>query len=128
MASLHAPSVFAGLAVVLSAVGIYGVVAQFVSQREGEIAVRMALEARRASILRLVINQSVRPLIAGLAAGVGITIAVAPVAQDLLFGVSVLDPGTIAFCVASLCAVAVLACGVPAWRASRTAAADALRR
>jgi putative ABC transport system permease protein len=61
-------SVFAALAVVLSAVGIYGVVAQFVSQRQSEIAVRVALGARRGSIVRLIIDQNARPLIAGLAA------------------------------------------------------------
>jgi putative ABC transport system permease protein len=121
-------SVFAALAVVLSAVGIYGVVAQFVSQRHSEFAVRVALGAGRGSIVWLVIDQSARPLIAGLAAGIGITIVVGPLVQDLLFGVSVLDPGTIAFCVASLCVVGVLACGLPAWRASRTLAVDALRR
>ncbi len=121
-------SVFATLAVMLAAVGIYGVVAQFVSQREGEIAVRVALGAGRGSIVRLVADQTARPLVAGLVAGIGITTVLAPLVQDLLFGVSVLDPGTLGTCMAALSAVGILACGLPAWRASRIIPADALRR
>jgi putative ABC transport system permease protein len=121
-------SVFATIALILSAVGIYGVLSQFVAQRESEFAVRVALGARRSTIVRLVIRQSARPLATGLAAGGALAIVLGPLIQDLLFGVSALDPLTIAACVAALAALGAVAGVVPAFRASRIAPAEALRR
>jgi putative ABC transport system permease protein len=121
-------SAFAAIALILSAVGIYGVLSQSVAQRQSEFAVRVALGAGRSAIVRLVIQESARPLATGLAAGAVLAIVVGPLVQDLLFGVSALDPRAIAACAGVLAALAAVAGAVPAWRASRIAPAEALRR
>jgi predicted permease len=119
--------VFALLAVVLSAVGIYGVVASFVGQRTSEIGVRMALGASRASVISIVLRQSVAPVGVGLAVGLVAAMALGRFVEGLLFDVSPLDPLTLASGVVSLAFVAGAACAIPAGRAARIDPVTALR-
>jgi putative ABC transport system permease protein len=120
-------AVFAGIAVLLAAVGIYGIIAYSVAQRTHEIGVRMALGAARGSVLRMVIRQG-----AGLAAiGVGVGLAGAFVLtrllSTLLFGVSTTDPLTFLAAAAGLVLIALAASLVPARRATRISPVVALR-
>jgi predicted permease len=102
----------------LAAVGIYGVVAFFVSQRTREIAVRLALGARPGDVMGLVMRQGLRPVLAGLLAGVGGALAAGRALQVVLFGVRPLDALTLLAVGLILLLSAVLACLVPARRAS----------
>ena len=120
-------TVFAGLAVTLSAVGIYGVVASFVGQRQSEIGVRMALGASRAQVVRIVLGQSLAPVATGLVAGVIAAIVLGRYVESLLFEVSPLDPVMLAGAVAGLALIAGAACAVPAGRAARIDPVAALR-
>ena len=119
--------VFALLAVVLSAVGIYGVIASFVGQRTAEIGVRMALGATRRQVIAIVLGQSIAPVGAGLVLGVAAAAALGRFVQGLLFEVSPLDPLMLAGGVVSLALVAGAACAIPAARASRINPVTALR-
>jgi putative ABC transport system permease protein len=120
-------AVFAGLAVLLAAVGIYGVVAYAVSERTREIGVRMALGARRREVVALMLWYGLRPAIAGVAAGLAVASAASRLIEGLLYEVQPSDPLTIAAVTAALLAVAGLACALPALRASRVPPAEALR-
>jgi len=118
---------FAALAVLLAAVGLYGVVSYGVSQRTTEIGIRMALGAGSGDVSRMVVMQGMRPALAGLVLGlVGAGLA-SRVLQTLLFGVSPIDPLTFAAVPPLLLAIAVAACYVPAWRATRVSPTIALR-
>jgi putative ABC transport system permease protein len=119
--------IFAALAVVLAAIGIYGVVAFTVTRRSREIGVRMALGARIQEIFRLVVWQGVRPAVAGLLIGLVLAVAGARLLAGLLYGVQPHDPITFVGVTVLLLAVVVLACIVPAGRASRIPPASALR-
>ena len=119
--------IFAGLAVVLAAVGIYGVTSYAVSRRTREIGVRMALGARPADVLRLVAGQALWSVLIGLAAGVAGAFAVTRALASLMFGVSSTDPATFAAAILVLVAVAALACCFPARRAARVDPMAALR-
>jgi predicted permease len=110
--------VFAGLAVLLSSVGIYGVVSYIVGQRTHEIGVRVALGAGRADVLRLVLTEGAKMTAAGLAVGLAASFALTRLVTNLLFGVSPTDPLTLAAVVLLLAGVSLLACYIPAWRAS----------
>jgi len=112
-------TVFAVLALVLSAVGIYGVVAYSVSQRQREIGIRMALGAGRPDVVRLVVGQSLRLVVGGIALGLGLVLLAAPLVRDQLFGVGPRDPATLIAIPALLALIALLACAIPARRASR---------
>ena len=118
---------FAGLALLLATVGIYSVVAYLVGQRRGEIGVRLALGASNADILRLVTLDGLRPVTAGLAIGVAGVAALGRLLATQLYGVSALDPTVLATAVSTLGAVALIACLVPARRATRIDPAIALR-
>ena len=120
-------AVFAGLALVLAAVGIYGVVAYAVTQRTREIGVRMALGAGRRQVLSLMMWYGLRPSVVGMAAGLGGALAATRLLRGLLYQVEPTDPLTFAAVSAGLLAVACGACALPAWRASRVPPAVALR-
>ena len=119
--------VFAVVAVVLAAAGIYGLLSGSVAERTREIGVRAALGAPRRRILGLVLGQGMALTGAGLAVGLVGAAAMSQALIALLFGVSPLDPVTYAGMVGLLTAVSLLACGLPAWRAARIDPATTLR-
>jgi predicted permease len=119
--------IFALLAVLLAAVGIYGVVAFIVAHRSREIGMRLALGAHIHEVFRLIVWQGVRPALIGLTFGVLGGIAAGRVIAGLLFGVRPHDPLTFAAVTTLLLGVVILACVVPAGRASRIPPAAALR-
>jgi predicted permease len=118
---------FASLALVLAAVGLYGVVSFGVAQRAHEIGVRMALGARVVQIVRLVLRQGIVVAVLGVLVGTGLAVALGRLVEGLLFRVSPRDPATFAAVAMSLLVVAVAACVVPAWRAARIDPTTALR-
>ena len=120
-------SIFAGLALVLAAVGLYGVLAHSVSTRTNEIGVRIALGAQGSDILRLVVNQGLFLTALGIAIGLAGAAGLTRFLQSQLFGVAPTDPVTFAAVPALLAAVALLACYVPARRATRVDPMVALR-
>jgi predicted permease len=118
---------FAGIALVLASLGIYGVVSYSVEQRRGEMGIRLALGATSAGLRRLVLRQGLTPVLAGLACGVAGAVAIGRILQGLLFGVKVADPLTLAGVAAVLLAVAAAACYLPARRVTRSDPLTALR-
>jgi len=119
--------IFAGLALLLAAVGTYGVMNTTVRHRTNEIAIRMALGAQPAAVLRAVVGQGARLALAGVAAGTAGALAVSPLLATLLFGVPARDPATFLGVAALLVAVALAACYIPAYRAMRVDPMTALR-
>ncbi|HMF60266.1 MAG TPA: ABC transporter permease [Vicinamibacterales bacterium] len=120
-------AMFASLAVLLSALGIYGVLSYTVAQRTHEIGIRSALGATRGTLLRLVLGGGMKLALAGLVLGLAGSLALTRVLSSLLFGVSARDPLTIIIAAALLGIVAFLACYVPARRAARLDPLAALR-
>jgi len=118
---------FGLLGMVLASIGIYGVMAYMVAQRTNEIGIRMALGARPADVLRLVVGQGMRLAVAGIAAGVLCALALTRLMETLLFDVSTTDPVTFLGVSGVLAAVAFLAGWLPALRASRIDPVLALR-
>jgi putative ABC transport system permease protein len=118
---------FALMALVLAAIGIYGVMAYVVAQRTTEIGVRMALGATPGEVFRLVVGDGVRITAVGVALGIGASLAMARSLTTLLFGVKPWDPGTLAATASVLLVVAAAACFVPARRATRVDPMVALR-
>ena len=118
---------FAGVALVLAAVGIFSVLSYIVRGRRREIGIRNALGARRADILRLVIVEGMSPALVGIAGGTIAAFASARVLTTLVFGVSASDPVTLAAVGATLTLVALLASALPAYRALRLDPVTALR-
>jgi len=112
-------AVFASVALLIAAVGTYGVLAYTVSQRTREIGLRLALGAPRRRVLRLVIREGMTMSVAGIGAGLVTAVAVSQVLGTLVFGVPVRDPATFAAVAVVLTVVALAACAVPALRASR---------
>lgn len=119
--------VFAGVALLLAAVGIYSVLAYIVRGRTREIGIRTALGAQRADVFRLVIVEGMWPVLAGIAAGTIAALASARVMETLVFAVSASDPLTLAAVAATLALVALMASLVPAYRALRLDPVKALR-
>ena len=118
---------FAGIALALAVIGIYGVVAWNVAQRTREFGIRQALGADGRSILQLVVRQGMRVVLLGLLLGLGGALAATRALQNMLFGVNAFDPLTFLLVAALLAAVALLACVVPARRATRVDPMTALR-
>jgi len=120
-------ALFAGVALVLAAIGTYGVMAYSVARRTREIGVRMALGARPGDVLRMVLGQGATLVILAIAIGLAGTVAASRVLASQLFEVSASDPATLAAGAATLCSFALLACYVPARRAMRVQPLVALR-
>jgi putative ABC transport system permease protein len=120
-------SVFAGLALLLAAIGIYGVMSYAVAQRTSEIGIRMALGAEREQILGLVLRRGALMATAGVAVGLVAALALARLLTSLLFQTSASDPPTFSLVPLLLLGVAVLACYLPARRATRVDPLVALR-
>jgi putative ABC transport system permease protein len=118
---------FGVLALALASFGLYGVVAYLAGGRRNEIGIRLSLGSNRAQIIRLVMADSVRLVIVGLAIGLPIAIALMGMASALLFGLSATDIGPLAEAVMLLAFTAGLAALIPAWRASRLDPSSALR-
>ena len=119
--------IFAGVALLLASIGIYGAVAYTVEQRTGEIGVRMALGAQTRDVLRLVVSQEMKPVLVGLAIGIVSAFAVGRLIASQLYQVSEHNPALLAGSTALLAAIALIACLLPARRATRIDPIQALR-
>jgi predicted permease len=111
--------VFAGMALVLASVGIYGVLSYIVGQRKREIGIRIALGARRSDVLRWVMVEGAQMAVVGVVIGVVAAFGLTRLMAGLLYGVSAVDPLTFASVAGALLLVALVACYIPAWRAMR---------
>jgi putative ABC transport system permease protein len=118
---------FAALAMLLAAIGLYGVVSYAVSQRTAEIGVRMALGATGADVRHLIVMQGLKPALIGVGIGLVAALFASRLLRTLLFGVTPVDPLTFMVVPPALLAVAALACYVPALRAVRLDPTRALR-
>jgi putative ABC transport system permease protein len=118
---------FAIMALLLAAVGLYGVLAYLAAQRTAEIGIRLALGAQRVSVLRLMLLDGLRPAAAGLVLGLIAGAFAVRLLRTLLYGTSPLDWSVFAQVTVVLSLVSMLACALPAWRASRLNPVQALR-
>ena len=119
--------VFAGLSLLLAAVGLFGVLSYVVAQRTGEIGIRIALGAQREQVLRKILVDGLRPAMLGLFLGLLTSAAVVRLISSILYETAPLDPVVFAVVAATLLLVAAIACVLPAWRASRLDPVQALR-
>lgn len=118
---------FAILSLLLASVGLYGVLSYLATQRTTELGIRMALGAQRDELLQLMLVDGLRPALFGMGLGLVLSAAVTRIFQSMLFGTKPLDPVVLSGVIATLLAVAVLACLAPSWRASRLDPMRALR-
>src|SRR6185503_6193138 len=119
---------FAATALLLALTGIYGVMSLNVANRRGEFGIRLALGAQRTSVLRLILGQGLRLAIVAVAVGLLGAFALTRLLKGLLFGISASDPLTFAVIALVLIGVALLACWIPARRATKVDPLEALRR
>jgi len=119
--------IFAALALVLAAVGIYGVISYAVAQRTHEIGIRMALGARASDVLRVVVAQSMAPVATGIAIGLAASFGLTRLMANMLYGVEASDPATFCAVALALSAVGLAASILPARRAVRIDPTTALR-
>ena len=112
-------AVFGASALLLVAIGIYGVMSNGVRRRWAELGIRMAVGARPSDIVVLVLGQATRPMVFGLVIGVAAAAASATLAQSLVFGIAPTDPGTFAIVAAAIVGIGLVACYLPARRAAR---------
>jgi putative ABC transport system permease protein len=120
-------AILAGIALCLAALGVYGVIAYSVSQRVREIGVRMALGAEAARVRKLIVLEGMRPVWAGLAAGLLVALGATRALASLLYGVGSFDPLTFLTVSGLLLAVSAMGSAIPAWRAARVEPIAALR-
>jgi predicted permease len=119
--------IFAGVALLLASIGIYGAVAYTVEQRTGEIGVRIALGAQTRDVLRMVVNQGMKPVVVGLVVGVAAAFALGRLIRTQLYEVSAHNPALLAGSTVLLAAIALIACLLPARRATHVDPIQALR-
>jgi putative ABC transport system permease protein len=120
-------TIFAGVALVLTIVGLYGVMSYSVAQRTNEIGIRLALGAQSRDVLLMVVKQGSTLILLGLVIGLAGAYALTRLIESLLFGVTAKDPFTFAAVAVLLAVVALIACYIPAWRATKVDPLDALR-
>jgi len=118
---------FGLLGLVLAVVGVYGVMAYMVIQRTSEIGIRMAMGANARDVMRMVLGQSMLLAAAGIGVGLGIALMLTRLVTDLLYDVPANDPATFLAVASILAGTALLAGGIPAWRAARIDPVLALR-
>jgi len=119
--------IFAGLALVLTVIGLYGVISYLVNQRTQEIGIRMALGAQMGHIMRMVLKQGMLLVLIGIGVGLGASLALTRLITKLLYKTSATDPVTFSLIAVLLIVVALLACYIPARRATKVDPLDALR-
>jgi putative ABC transport system permease protein len=118
---------FAALSLLLAAVGLYGVLSYLTTQRTPDIGLRIAVGAQRSQVLQLVLFEGLRPALIGLIFGIAASALATQLLRSMLYGTQPLDPAAFAGAATILVAVAVPACLIPAWRASRIDPIQALR-
>jgi ABC-type antimicrobial peptide transport system permease subunit len=119
--------IFGALALVLSSIGIYGVLSYLVGQRTHEIGIRIALGAQRKNVLMLVLGEGTKTALIGVGIGLGAALVLTRLMSSVLYGISATDPITFAGVAVILTAVALAACYIPARRAMRVDPIIALR-
>jgi putative ABC transport system permease protein len=120
-------ALFAALALILAAIGIYGVLAYTVTQQSHEIGIRMALGAQQRDVMRLILKRGARLALLGVAIGAAGAVLLTHLMASLLYGISPTDPVTLCSVTIVLVGVALLACYIPARRAMRVDPMQALR-